>query len=772
MTPMSGRTGWGVGGVLAACGRAWGRLAAGAGAGACEALEGRVLMSGSVHAPAAPTDLALVSASATSIKIAWNESDPSAGGFYVMRAEGSGSFKQVAKVSASKHTYTDKNVKSNRGYRYEVAAYQGKAKSAYTPILAAQTPLAAPTKLVGALKSPTTAKLEWKNADSNASTLRVLRSTDGVHFVQVASLKGGKASSYTDKSVATGQQYTYKIEAVSGGAVAESPTTKVTVALKAPTSVKATASASAVALAWGGLDPAARSYIVMRSTDGKNFGTVTTLPSYTTVYTDVSVSSMTAYTYQVVAANDVAPAGVSAPVKATTAMLAPVNVSAAASGINIAVTWSEANKGSASYAVLRSVDGINFTQVGTVASGASKRFVDTGLVGGKQYSYKVRGSSGSFTSGLSDATIITAPLGTATVSITTRYGRELVVTASGQGDTVRVSQSGGLVTIATGGKTFAGLSAPGGVFVYDRGAADSVIIDSSVSARTTVTGIGNTVTNVSSANPNTSIWLDTNDVFSGAGSVHWVGSFAGGVGKGTGVALPNPSDAGSTMRVNASLWGNGPTVEDIRQGGVGDCYFLASIAAFAKTETAVLRESAVDLGDGTYAVQFMRNNAPVYVRVSADLPAGGFSGYKYAQPGASGSLWGPVLEKAYAYFRSGANTYASINIGWMSEAYSALGQRSADFIVAGTDSSFAASMIYSLSHGQAVTFATSSNATLLVPNHAYSLNSIAFDARGTAYYTLKNPWGTAGTSAESSAGYVSLTMAQLRINMTAGVRAA
>ena len=158
------------------------------------------------------------------------------------------------------------------------------------------------------------------------------------------------------------------------------------------------------------------------------------------------------------------------------------------------------------------------------------------------------------------------------------------------------------------------------------------------------------------------------------------------------------------MQVSASLWGTGPVAGDVNQGESGDCYFLSSLAAFAGVEPAMLQQSAVDMGDGTYTVDFIANNKPEYIRVSNDLPTQGSESYVYARPGSTGSIWAAIMEKAYAFFRTGANTYASISSGWMGDVYTALGVNNSFFYM----NSMSQSALYNrlsadLAKGRAVT---------------------------------------------------------------------
>jgi len=112
---------------------------------------------------------------------------------------------------------------------------------------------------------------------------------------------------------------------------------------------------------------------------------------------------------------------------------------------------------------------------------------------------------------------------------------------------------------------------------------------------------------------------------------------------------------------------------DMNQGSLNDCYVLAPLQSLAFEEPVLFQEMAVDLGDGTYAVQFGGGSTPTYVRVDGDLPTGPFSGLNYAHPSAGGPIWASVMEKAYAFYRTGSATYSSLNSGWTGAAFSDLG---------------------------------------------------------------------------------------------------
>ena len=103
--------------------------------------------------------------------------------------------------------------------------------------------------------------------------------------------------------------------------------------------------------------------------------------------------------------------------------------------------------------------------------------------------------------------------------------------------------------------------------------------------------------------------------------------------------------------------------DDIKQGGLGDCFLLASLAALAQNEPQVLREMVkLDLNTGSVWVQFFNGRPlkkvllgpldrlfPVYkpgVEIGTEA-AGGQA--IFAKPaGEQGATWPLIIEKAYA----------------------------------------------------------------------------------------------------------------------------
>ncbi len=726
---------------------------------------------------ATPTAAGFSTVAANAISMKWADTDPAAQGYYVLRSDG-GAFTQVALITSNKTvSFTDTTVRANRTYSYEVQAYNGTSTSATTAAITLTTLLASPTALSATTLSGTSVQLTWTGNDSAATGYVVLRSIDGKAFVNGATISSGSAGSFVD-TVASGHMYCYSLVATSdhNSSAMISPSTTVTPVV-APGSVTATSlSATSVRVNWVNRDPSATSYQVFRSVNGGAYTLLSTLTSATAnTVTDTTALSNHTYSYRVQASNGIfASSSQSDAATATTPMLAPTKLTATVTGGWINLAWTNTDTTATGYVVLRSTDGIIYTQLATLTSGGTTSYADTTVTAGQKYYYQVQATAGSAASAVSaaaSATVSTAPTTTSTVAITTRYGNELVITATGASDSIFISQSGTTLTIVADGKTSTSPVPAAGVFVYVRGGADGINVDQSVNCRVTIETVDGGTDDIVSAGTNVSAWVDSNDVYTGSGTVHAVGSFVGGVAKTVGAALANPKDAGKTIKMTTSLWGTGPVAGDINQGGVGDCYFLSSLAAFAGVKPSVLQESAVDMGDGTYTVQFYSQNKPVFIRVSNDISTGAYWGYGFARPGSSGDVWALVMEKAFADFRTGANTYASTSSGWMGEVYADLGQANTSFGMSGaTESSFYSMVSTDLATGKAVTLGTS-NAPTLVSGHAYTLVSCGIDANGVTSYVVRNPWGVSGDSLENSQGYATLTYAQMKANFIDGCQA-
>ncbi|MFO0845261.1 MAG: C2 family cysteine protease [Gemmataceae bacterium] len=163
------------------------------------------------------------------------------------------------------------------------------------------------------------------------------------------------------------------------------------------------------------------------------------------------------------------------------------------------------------------------------------------------------------------------------------------------------------------------------------------------------------------------VWRDKNGAsldIAFAEMVHNVASFANGADRsldGDSIADPTDGTFYKNFRSNPLFAVGGPSVHDIDQEALGDCWVLGSLGAVAQDRPIAVRRMVADFGDGTYGVRLGAN----FYRVDADLPTWSATStdQRFAGLGREGSLWVALVEKAYAHFRTGANTYASVANG-------------------------------------------------------------------------------------------------------------
>ena len=276
------------------------------------------------------------------------------------------------------------------------------------------------------------------------------------------------------------------------------------------------------------------------------------------------------------------------------------------------------------------------------------------------------------------------------------------------------------------------------------------------------------------------IWTDSllwmRDSTPGANSldrVHRVTSFANGADRtlnGDRIADPTVLSGHTYKRFSGrELFSSvGPRGTDIDQGGLGDCWLMAGLSAIALDNSRAISQNVVDFDDGTYGVRLGNQ----FYRVDDDLPVTSLSATNpaYAGFGAEGSLWVAIVEKAYAHYRTGANSYASLEGGWSVHVNRAFGSTAAGekAISSYSSATALANDIYTRWNSfQAVTigFAGGSVAagSPLVNNHMYTVWSVTRNSAGVVTsITLRNPWGTDGGGNDGvNDGLITVTPAQL-----------
>lgn len=93
------------------------------------------------------------------------------------------------------------------------------------------------------------------------------------------------------------------------------------------------------------------------------------------------------------------------------------------------------------------------------------------------------------------------------------------------------------------------------------------------------------------------------------------------------------------------LFPHEPSINDIVQGGLGDCYLLAALSAVVSRNPQWIKDCMKDLGNGEVVVRLYdkgkdtKQFVPKYIKIRKQTPKG--------EPFAAGSLWVQLIEQAY-----------------------------------------------------------------------------------------------------------------------------
>lgn len=212
-----------------------------------------------------------------------------------------------------------------------------------------------------------------------------------------------------------------------------------------------------------------------------------------------------------------------------------------------------------------------------------------------------------------------------------------------------------------------------------------------------------------------------------------------------------PDAAGTYRYTSGSLFQNGISMFDVDQGGVGDCYFIASLGAAAKDKPHVVSNMFINNGDGTFTVRFFKTDGTRdYVTVDRYLPTNGSGNAIYAGWGggdnteSDNELWVALAEKAYAQVnesgwigQDNTNSYSGIANGWMDKVINQISGYSTTSKNATTMTKAEAINLVNSSKMLTVGFV---DGTIpgVVNSHAYTVSSYN---PWTGKFHLHNPWG-------------------------------
>jgi regulation of enolase protein 1 (concanavalin A-like superfamily) len=171
--------------------------------------------------PAAPSNLAVSSVTATQVSLTWTDNSPErTASFELQRSTDGVNFVRPSWTSSGPPftNATDATVSPSTTYYYRVQAVNVSGSSAFSNVVQVTTPAgaprAAPSGLAATALSSSQIQLSWTDNANNESSYEVQRSTDGVNFDVTFGLLAANSTSMTDTALNASTTYYYRVRAI------------------------------------------------------------------------------------------------------------------------------------------------------------------------------------------------------------------------------------------------------------------------------------------------------------------------------------------------------------------------------------------------------------------------------------------------------------------------------------------------------------------------------------------------------------------------------
>ena len=165
----------------------------------------------SVNTYSAPSNLAGVMQSDTTVILSWQDNSTLETGFVVERSPDGTEFTTLSTLAADAITYTDSQAAAGTDYQYRVYALMDDVETDATRTTVDGL-LAPPVSLRIGSSTGDEVSLAWDYPGSNASDYVIERKTGEADFTRLASVAIANGKQYSDTDVEEGQAYTYRIK--------------------------------------------------------------------------------------------------------------------------------------------------------------------------------------------------------------------------------------------------------------------------------------------------------------------------------------------------------------------------------------------------------------------------------------------------------------------------------------------------------------------------------------------------------------------------------
>ncbi len=239
-------------------------------------------------------ELKSIANTANGIKISWNKVDNTTSYILYRRTAGA-SWTKLTQLDGKKTKYTDTTAQPKKGYAYTVrAVIDEDISSFYSGLSYRYIPV---VKVTSAKNDAEGLLVSWQKSPYATGYKLYRKAADDTSWKRIATVKGQGTVKYTDKKVASGEQYTYTVIAVNGKSQSTfDKTGKAVTYVAAPKNVSFTLTNTKNTVKWEKVTGATH-YYIYRKSETESSWTKLARTKVTNSYVDSTAKASVIYFY-------------------------------------------------------------------------------------------------------------------------------------------------------------------------------------------------------------------------------------------------------------------------------------------------------------------------------------------------------------------------------------------------------------------------------------------------------------------------------------------
>jgi hypothetical protein len=178
----------------------------------------RFTQTGSLPAPAAPTNLTAVASGTSAVNLTWTDNATNETGYVLQRSlSASSGFTTIATLAVNTTSYSNSGLNSSTTYYYRIQSVNSNGSSAWSNVANATTavsgPPAAPANLYASAKDCNTIVLTWSDKSNNETSFELRRSLSQYGTYSTVATLAANTTTYNNTGLTKGRKYYYRIRA-------------------------------------------------------------------------------------------------------------------------------------------------------------------------------------------------------------------------------------------------------------------------------------------------------------------------------------------------------------------------------------------------------------------------------------------------------------------------------------------------------------------------------------------------------------------------------